>query len=155
MDRIICSFPRTAGSVAFERAYLTSRIALELVPMGTLVERLRAGSAGIAAFYTKVAAGTALAAGKETRTFKGAVHILEQAIRADLALVRADRADGFGNLTYRGVERNLNPVVAKAADRSIAEVREVVALGALRPEEVVTPGAYVDRVVVECRAVAS
>lgn len=145
--RMICSFPRTAGSVAFERAYLAKRIALELVPMGTLVERLRAGGAGIAAFYTRVAAGTALQAGKEVREFGGQLHVFEQAIRADVALIRADRADLLGNLTYRGVERNLNPVAAKAASLTVAEAREIVALGTIAPADVVTPSAYVDHVV--------
>lgn len=145
--RIICSFPRTAGSVAFERAYAAERIELELVPMGTLVERLRAGGAGISAFYTRVAAGTLLAEGKEVRLFDGVPNILETAIRGDIGLVRASRADTFGNLDYRGVARNLNPVVAKAARLTVAEVDEIVDPGAIDPAAVVTPGAYVDRLV--------
>lgn len=145
--RIICSFPRTAGSVAFERAYAAGRIELELVPMGTLVERLRAGGAGISAFYTRVAAGTLLARAKEVREFDGVPNILETAIRGDIGLVRANRADSFGNLDYRGVARNLNPVVAKAARLTVAEVDEILEPGAIDPAAVVTSGAYVDRLV--------
>ena len=147
VGRMICSFPRTAGSVAFERAYLARRVALELVPMGTLVERLRAGGAGIAAFYTRVAAETDLAAGKEVRTIDGRPHVLEYAIRGDLGLVRAHLADTFGNLVYRGVERNLNPVIAKAAALTIAEVAEIMPLGAIEADRVTTSGAYVDFIV--------
>ena len=115
--------------------------------MGTLAERLRAGAAGGEAFYTAVTAGTALAEGKEVRDFGGRAHILEHAIRADLALVRAHVADDYGNLAYRGVERNLNPVAAKAGIRTIAEAGEILPLGSIEPEAVVTPGVYVDRVV--------
>lgn len=149
--RIICSFPRTAGSVAFERAYKAGKIALELVPMGTLVERLRAGGAGISAFYTRVAAGTLLGEGKDVREFDGVPNILETAIRGDLGLVRAACADGFGNLVYRGVARNLNPVVAKAGAITAVEVDEIVATGQIEPTMVATPGAYVDRIILRER----
>lgn len=152
--RAICTFPRTAGSVAFEEAYAAGRIALELVPMGTLVERLRAAGAGIPAFYTAVSAGTELARGKEVRTFGGRDCVLETALHGDVALVAADRADSFGNLSYKGTSRNLNPVVAQAARLTVAEVRECLALGGIAPEEVVTPGVYVDRVVVRGAACA-
>lgn len=148
VSRIICTFPRTAGSVAFERAYLARQITLELVPMGTLAERLRAGGAGIPAFYTRVAAGTELATGKETRQFSGKTHILEHAIQGDIALVRAHCADPFGNLIYRGVERNLNPTIARAAKRTFAEVSWIVELGEIEPADITTSGAYVDHVIV-------
>jgi 3-oxoadipate CoA-transferase alpha subunit len=154
VDRIICSFPRTAGSSVFEQSYLANRIALELVPMGTLVERLRAGAAGIPAFYTAVGVGTRLQDGKPVRDFNGQTHVLEFALRADLALIRAHRSDTFGNLTYRGVDRNLNPVAAKAARFTIAEVDEVVELGTIAPDTVVTPGLYVDRIVLAPTAIS-
>ena len=128
--RMICTFPRTAGSVAFENAYAAGRIALELVPMGPLVERLRAAGAGIPAFYTAVAAGTELAKGKEARSFGGRDCVLETALGGDVALVAADRADTFGNLTYLGTSRNLNPVIAQAATLTIAEVAACVPPGA-------------------------
>jgi 3-oxoacid CoA-transferase A subunit len=145
--RIICTFPRTAGSVAFEEAYAEGRLLLDLVPMGTLVERLRAAGAGIPAFYTSVSAGTALAEGKETRNFAGRCCVLETALHGDVAIIAANRADRFGNLTYSGTARNLNPVLAKAARLSIAEVNECLPLGTLCPEEILTPGVYVDRLV--------
>jgi 3-oxoadipate CoA-transferase alpha subunit len=144
--RIVCSFPRTAGSVAFEAAYREGQIELELAAMGTLVERLRAGGGGIGGFYTRTGIGTLLAQGKDVRHIAGIPHIFEQAIKADVALVRAHLADPFGNLTYRGVERNLNPVVAKAGALTIAEVEEIVPLGAIPATVVVTPGVYVQRV---------
>lgn len=146
--RIICTFPRTAGSVAFEQAYADGRIVLELVPMGTLVERLRAAGAGIPAFYTRVAAGTLLGEGKEVRAFGRRDCVLETALHGDVALVAADRADTFGNLTYRGTSRNLNPVIAQAARMTIAEVGACVALGEIEPDAIVTPGVYVDYVFV-------
>ena len=145
--RMICSFPRTAGSVAFEEAYRASRIELELVAMGTLVERLRAGAGGIAGFYTRTGVGTLLCEGKEVRDFGGRPHLLEHAIRGDVALVRAHKADTFGNLTYRGADRNLNPVVAKAGTLTIAEVERIVPIGSIPPHEIVTPGAYVQKIV--------
>ncbi len=145
--RIICTFPRTAGSVAFEAAYREKRIELELVGMGTLAERLHAGGAGIAAFYTRTGVGTKLGEGKEARTFDGREHVLEHAIRGDVALVRARLADPFGNLCYRGADRNLNPVVARAGDLTVAQVDEIVPLGGIAPALVTTPGAYVQRVV--------
>lgn len=146
VGKIICSFPRTAGSVAFEAAYEARQIDLELVPMGTLVERLRAGGAGIAAFFTRVGAGTLLAKGKEMRTIGGQEHILETAIVGDFGLVRAARADAFGNLDYAGVARNLNPVVAKAARVAAVEVDELTT-DFLVPDRIITPGVYIDRIV--------
>jgi 3-oxoacid CoA-transferase len=128
-------------------AIKAGRIALELVPQGTLVERVRAGGAGLAAIYTPTGVGTEAAEGKETRTFDGRSYVLERAIRADVALVRAHRADRHGNLTYRGGSRNFNPAFATAARTTIAEVDDIVEAGALDPETIVTPGIFVDRVV--------
>jgi 3-oxoadipate CoA-transferase, alpha subunit len=146
--KIICSFPRTTDPHCFEAAYEAGKIELEIVPQGTLSERMRAGAAGVGGFYVKTAVGTKLAHGKETREIDGEVYVLEKPIRGDLALCRADRADRWGNLTYRKSARNFNPVMAMAAALTAVQVREVVALGALDPECVVTPGIFVDRVVV-------
>ena len=123
------------------------RIAHELVPQGTLIERVRAGGAGLAAFYTPTGVGTAVAQGKEIRTFAGRAFVLETALRADFALIRAARADGHGNLCYRGAGRNYNPALATAARVAIAEVDDIVDAGTLDPELVVTPGIFIDRLV--------
>jgi 3-oxoadipate CoA-transferase, alpha subunit len=144
--RIVCSYPRVPGSDAIERAYRAGRIELEIVPQGTLAERMRAAGAGLGGFYTPTSAGTLLAAGKETRVIGGRLHVFEPALHGDFALVKAWRADRFGNLVYRKVARNLNPIVATAAAITIAEVDEVVPAGALDPESIATPGIYVDRV---------
>jgi 3-oxoadipate CoA-transferase alpha subunit len=146
--RIICSFPRSEPDSPFVRLYNAGRIALERVPQGTLGERMRAGGAGIAGFYTRVSAGTRLAEGKETRAFDGRPHVLERPLRGDFALVRADKADRWGNLVYRKAARNFGPVMAMAADVTVVEVAEHVANGTLDPEAVVTPSVYVDRIVV-------
>jgi 3-oxoadipate CoA-transferase alpha subunit len=150
--RVICSFPvppTTAfGMTAFERLFRAGEIELELVPQGTLVERIRAGGAGIGAFYTPTGAGTQFAEGKEVRVIDGVEHVLEHALRADAALVRAHRGDRLGNLVYRLARRNFNPAMATAARLTIAEVGEVVPAGALDPDAVVTPGIFVDRLVV-------
>lgn len=145
--KIVCSFPRSSGSVWFERRYRAGEVELEIVPQGTLSERIRAGGAGIAAFYTPTAAGTELAAGKETRLLDGREHLLEHALRADLALIRARAADRWGNLVYHTAARNYAPTMAMAARETVAQVDELVGLGDLDPEAVVTPGVYVDRVV--------
>jgi 3-oxoadipate CoA-transferase, alpha subunit len=145
--KIICSFPRTTDPHCFEAAYKAGKIELEIVPQGTLSERMRAGAAGVGGFYVKTAVGTKLADGKETREIDGELYVLEKPIRGDLALCRADRADRWGNLTYRKSARNFNPVMAMAATLTAAQVREVVPLGMLDPECVVTPGIFVDRVV--------
>ena len=145
--RIICSFPRTPGSVVFEELYLEGRIELELVPQGTLAERIRAGGAGVVAFYTPTGIGTRLVEGKEVRTIDGVECVLEHGIRADFALIRGDRGDRWGNLTYHRAARNFNPMMASAGNVTIAEVREIVDLGDIHPEHVVTPGIFVDRVV--------
>lgn len=145
--KVICSFPRSRGSVVFEELHQAGRLELEVVPQGTLSERLRAGGAGIAGFYTPTAVGTRLAEGKEVRRFNGREYLLELPIHGELALIRADRADRWGNLTYAKVARNFGPTMATAADLTVVEVREFVELGALDPEHVVTPGIFVDRVV--------
>ena len=146
--KVICSFPRQSDSFVFDRLYRAGEIELELVPQGTLAERIRAGGAGIGGFYTPTGVGTALAEGKEVRTIDGRDYLLEFPIRADVALIRAHVADGMGNLVYRKTGRNFGPIMATAAELTIAEVTEVVATGALDPEAVVTPGIFVDRVVV-------
>ncbi len=144
--RIICSFPRSAGSVVFEELYKAGRIELEVVPQGTLSERMRAAAAGIPAFFTATSAGTLLARGKETRVIDGRDYVLEHALPGDLALVEAWRADRWGNLVYRSSGRNFNPTMAAAAKLTVVQTQHVAALGELDPEAVVTPGVYVDRV---------
>jgi 3-oxoadipate CoA-transferase alpha subunit len=146
--KIICSFPRTTDPHCFEAAYKAGKIELELVPQGTLSERMRAGAAGLGGFYVKTAVGTKLAIGKEVREIDGQTYVLEKPIRGDVALCRADRADRWGNLVYRKSARNFNPVMAMAADLTVVQVREMVELGALDPECVHTPGIFVDRIVV-------
>ena len=141
--RIVCSFPRSAGSHVFEALFEAGEIELELVPQGTLAERLRAGGAGIPAFYTPTGYGTPLAEGKEARFFDGRGHVLEHALRGDVALVHAASGDRYGNLTYAKTARNFNPVMATAARTTLAEVRQFVE--AIDPEAVVTPGLYVTR----------
>lgn len=147
LAKMICSFPLIKGGEAFQEQYRAGRIALETTPQGTLAERLRAGGAGIEAFYTPTGVGTEMAEGKEVRTFNGVPCLLEQAIRGDFALIRAHKADRWGNLVYRKTGRNFNPVMAMAARVTIAEVDEIVELGALDPEVIVTPGIFVQRVV--------
>ena len=145
--RIVCSFPRSSGSVVFETLYRAGQIELELVPQGTLAERMRAAGAGIPAFYTPTAFGTKLAEGKPTATINGRDCVLEYALHGDVALIEAWEGDRWGNLTYKDSGRNFNPVMATAAKLTIAQVQHVVELGALSPECVVTPGVYVDRMV--------
>ncbi|MDA1118368.1 MAG: 3-oxoacid CoA-transferase subunit A [Proteobacteria bacterium] len=145
--KIICSFPRQADSWHFDKAHRAGELELELVPQGTLAERIRAAGAGIGAFYTPTAFGTKLAAGKETRRIGERDYVLEYPIHADYALIKADRADRWGNLTYRMTARNFGPIMAAAAKCTVAQVRETVPLGALDPEVVVTPGIFVKRVV--------
>ena len=145
--RIICSFPRSAGSVVFEELYTQGRIELELVPQGTMSERMRCAAAGLGGFYSPVSVGTRLAEGKEHRELDGRLHVLEKPLKGDVALLAADRADRWGNLTYRKSARNFNPTMAMAASLSIVQVRHFVELGELDPEMVVTPGIFVDRIV--------
>jgi 3-oxoadipate CoA-transferase, alpha subunit len=145
--RIICSYPRSAGSVVFEELYRAGKIELELVPQGTLAERLRAAGAGIPAFFTPTGFGTKLAEGKRTEEIGGRGCVLEYALHGDVALVEAWQADRWGNLTYNSSGRNFNPVMATAATLTVVQVQQCVELGALPPECVVTPGVYVNRVV--------
>ena len=145
--KIICSFPRQADSWHFDKLYREGRIELELVPQGNLAERIRAAGAGIGGFFTPTGYGTDLAKGKETRIIDGKGYVLESPIHADFALIKAERGDRWGNLTYRMTARNFGPIMASAAKVSIATVHELVELGALDPEAVVTPGIFVKRVV--------
>jgi 3-oxoadipate CoA-transferase alpha subunit len=147
VSKIICAYPRRVGSVVFEEMYQRGSIELELVPQGTLSERIRAGKAGLGGFYTPTAYGTPLAEGKEVRKFNERQYVLELPLSADFSLIRACMADPFGNLTYQASQRNYGPVMAGAARHTIAEVDKVVGLGDLNPEVVVTPGIFVDRVV--------
>jgi 3-oxoadipate CoA-transferase alpha subunit len=145
--KIICSFPRQADSHHFDSLYRSGELELELVPQGNLAERIRAAGAGIGAFFTPTAFGTDLAKGKETRQIGGKGHVLEYPIHADFALIKAERGDRWGNLTYRMTARNFGPIMAAAAKTTVATVHEIVELGGLDPEAVVTPGLYVQRVV--------
>jgi 3-oxoadipate CoA-transferase alpha subunit len=145
--KVVCSFPRQADSWVFDRLYRDGRIELELVPQGTLAERMRAAGAGIGAFFSPTGVGTTLAEGRETREIDGRAYVIEYPIKGDVALIGAYRSDRMGNLVYRKTARNFGPVMATAARLVIAEVQEVVDTGALDPEAVVTPSIYVDRVV--------
>ncbi|MGA7149335.1 MAG: 3-oxoacid CoA-transferase subunit A [Microbacterium sp.] len=145
--RIVCSFPRQHDSWVFDGLYRAGEIELEIVPQGNLAERIRAAGAGIGAFFSPTGVGTELADGKEERTIDGRRYVLEYPIRADFALISALRADRWGNLVYRETARNFGPIMATAATTSVVQVDEVVPLGALDPEGVVTPGIFVDRVV--------
>ncbi len=145
--KIICSFPRQADSHVFDALYRAGKIELELTPQGNLAERIRAAGAGIGAFFTPTGYGTLLAEGKETRTINGRHYVLEYPIHADFALIKAHRGDRWGNLVYRKAGRNFGPIMAMAAKCTIAQVDEVVPLGDLDPEAIVTPGIFVQRVV--------
>ncbi len=145
--KIVCSFPRQVDSHHFDALYRAGEIELELVPQGNLAERIRAAGAGIGAFYTPTGYATDLAKGKETRLIDGRGYVLEYPIHADFALIKAERADRWGNLVYRKTARNFGPIMAAAAKCAVVQVREVVALGALDPEAIVTPGIFVKRVV--------
>jgi len=153
--KIICSFPRQADSHVFDALYRSGRIELELVPQGNLAERLRAAGAGIGAFFCPTGYGTPLAEGKETRVIDGKPYVLEYPIRGDLALIKAERGDRWGNLTYRMTARNFGPVMAMAAKTTIATVHEIVPLGSLDPEAVITPGIFVQRIVLIDRVATS
>ena len=144
--KIVCSFPRTADPVVFERLWREGKIELECVPQGTMAERMRAAGAGIPAFYTATAVGTKLAAGKEEREIHGRKYILEEALHGDVALVEAWEADRWGNLTFNSSARNFNPVMATAAKLTIVQSQHIVELGALDPEKIATAGIFVDRV---------
>lgn len=145
--RMICSYPRSANSTVFPELYRSGRIELELVPQGTLAERIRAGGAGIPGFYTPTAVGTELVEGREVREFDGRDHVLEHALTADLALIKAHTADRHGNLVYNRTARNFSPLMAMAATTTVVQVAALVATGGIDPEVVVTPGIFVDRVV--------
>jgi 3-oxoadipate CoA-transferase alpha subunit len=145
--KIVCSFPRQADSYVFDALYRAGEIELELVPQGNLACRIEAAGAGLGAIFTPTGYGTELAKGKETRTIDGRNYVLEYPIRADFALIKAHRGDRWGNLVYRKTARNFGPIMARAAKCTIAQVSEVVPLGALDPEAIVTPGIFVRRVV--------
>jgi 3-oxoadipate CoA-transferase alpha subunit len=145
--KVICSFPRQADSWVFDGLYREGKIELEVVPQGNLAERMRAAGAGIGAFFCPTAVGTPLAEGRETREIDGRTYVLEYPIKGDYAFIAAYRADTIGNLVYRKTARNFGPVMATAATITIVQVSEVVPVGALDPEAVVTPSIYVDRIV--------
>ena len=145
--KIICSFPRQADSHVFDGLYRSGKLELELVPQGNLAERIRAAGAGIGAFFSPTGYGTELAKGKETREINGKQYVLELPIHGDLALIKAERGDRWGNLTYRMAARNFGPVMATAAKKTVATVHEIVELGALDPENVITPGIFVSKIV--------
>ncbi|AVG24283.1 3-oxo-acid:CoA transferase alpha subunit [Pontimonas salivibrio] len=145
--KVMCSFPRQVDSWVFDELYRAGKIELELIPQGNLAERIRAGGAGIPAFYSPTGFGTILAEGLETRDFSGTPTILQHAIVADLALVSAYQSDTWGNLVYRKTSRNFGPIMVTAAATSVVQVRQIVPVGSLDPEAIVTPGIYVDRVV--------
>lgn len=145
--KVICSFPTSSNSEIVREQYFANQLALEIVPQGTLSERMRAGGAGIGGFYTRTSVGTPLANGKEVRAFDGADYVLERPLRADFAFIKARQADRWGNLTYNKSARNFGPTMAMAADTTVVQVDEFVELGAIDPEQVITPGIYVDRVI--------
>jgi 3-oxoadipate CoA-transferase alpha subunit len=145
--KIICSFPRQADSQIFDGLYRSGKLELELVPQGNLAERIRAAGAGIGAFFSPTGYGTELAKGKETREINGKFYVLEMPIYADVALIKAESGDRWGNLVYRKAARNFGPVMASAAKMTVATVHEVVELGALNPENIVTPGIFVSKIV--------
>lgn len=147
VKKIICSFPRQSDSQIFDARFRAGEIELELVPQGNLAERIRAAGAGIGGFFTPTAYGTPLAEGKETRMIDGRGYVFETPLHADFALVKALRADGAGNLVYRKTARNFGPIMAAAAATAIVQVRDIVEIGALDPEVVVTPGIYVNTLV--------
>ena len=150
VKKILCSFPRTAISVVFPELYRAGEIELELVPQGTLAERIRAGGAGVPAFYTPTTVNTPLAEGKEQREFNARQYVMEEAIQADFALVKCAAADKYGNLIYNKTARNFGPVMCMAAKTTIVQAKQVVELGTIDPEYVVTPGIFVHRVVEIC-----
>jgi len=145
--KMVCSYPRSSNSKVFPELYRAGKIELELVPQGTLAERIRAGGAGIPAFYTPTTVGTVLAEGKEHKVFEGREYVMERGIKADYALVKAELGDRFGNLTYNKAARNFGPIMCSAARVSIAQVTRFVEPGGIDPEAVVTPGIFVSRVV--------
>ena len=145
--KIICSFPRQTDSYVFDELYRSGKLELELVPQGNLAERLRAAGAGIGAFFTPTGYGTEMAQGKETREINGKGYVLEMPIRGDVALIKAERGDRWGNLMYRKAARNFGPVMATASRLTVATVHEIAELGSMEPEHIVTPGIYVHKIV--------
>ena len=145
--KMVCSFPRSSDPRAFTHKYLAGEIGLELVPQGTLAERIRAGGAGIPAFYTPTTYGTQLAEGKPVAEFDGRHYVQERWLKADAALIKAELADSKGNLTYRKAARNFSPLMATAAEVTIVQARKVVEAGGIDPEQVITPGIFVNRIV--------
>jgi len=145
--KVICSYPRSSGSVIFEELYAQGKIELEVVPQGTLSERMRAAGAGIGGFFTPTSAGTLLGNNKETREIEGKLHVLETPLKGDVALIKAHAGDRWGNLTYNKSARNFGPTMAMAADLTIAEVKTIEELGELSPEHIITPGIFVDRII--------
>lgn len=147
VNKMICSFPRSSNAEAFNQKYLSDEIKLELIPQGTLAERIRAAGAGIPAFYTPTSFGTELAEGKPSEEFEGKMYVRERWLKADFALIKGQIGDRVGNLTYRLAGRNFNPIMAMAATKTIAQVSQLVKPGDIDPEQVITPGIFVDRVV--------
>ncbi len=147
VGKMICSFPRTANSTVFPDLYRAGEIELELVPQGTLAERIRAGGAGVPAFYTATSVGTPLAEGKEVRNFDGRDYVLEYGLKADFALIKCERSDRYGNLVYNKTARNFGPIMAMAAATTIVQTGGQVEVGAIDPETIITPGIFVDRIV--------
>jgi 3-oxoadipate CoA-transferase alpha subunit len=147
IGKVVCSYPRSTDNTMFQSLYAAGKIQLELTPQGTLVERMRAAGAGIPAFFTPTAAGTQLGQGQETREINGRLCVLEEALYADFALLEAWNADRWGNLTYRLSGRNFNPVMAAAAKITVVQCQNKVELGHIHPDDVITPGIYVDRVI--------
>ncbi len=147
VKKMICSFPRTANSTVFPELYNAGEIELELVPQGTLAERIRAGGAGIPAFYVPASVNTPLAEGKESREFSGQKYVLEYGIKADFSLVKCETADRYGNLLYHATARNFGPIMCTAADITIVQAKSIVAAGQIDPEAVVTPGIFVKKVI--------
>jgi len=145
--KMICSYPRTANSLVFPELYRSGKIELELVPQGTLAERIRSAGAGIPAFFTPTSVGTPLAEGKEARTFDGVEYVMEHAIKADFALIKAKQADRYGNLTFNKTARNFAPIMAMAATQTLVQTNEMVELGDIDPENVITPGIFVNRII--------
>ena len=145
--KIICSYPRSSGSVVFEELYRENKIELELVPQGILSERMRCAGAGLGGFFSPVGVGTRLADGKEEREIDGRRYVLEKPLKGDVALLKADRGDRWGNLTYNKSARNFNPTMAQAAALSIVQVRQFVEIGEIDPEHIITPGIFIDRMV--------
>ncbi|MDB9915805.1 3-oxoacid CoA-transferase subunit A [Alphaproteobacteria bacterium] len=147
VKKVICSFARSAKGITFQELYNKGEIELEVVPQGTLAERIRAAGAGVPAFYTATAVGTPLAEGKQEKTFNGKKYILEHALHADFAFVKADKADRYGNLTFNKTARNFNPVMCMAAKQSIVQVKNIIDPTQTDPEKVVTPGIFVNKII--------